>query len=57
MRCAIHGEIYSSDFSSLNHLTADWSSVYRFAFCRFQKDKLSLNETRNQTKIEISKHV
>ena len=52
MRCVIHGEIYSFDFSSLNHLIADWSSAYRFAFCRFQKDKLSFNEIRNQIKIK-----
>jgi hypothetical protein len=50
MRKIIHGEIYSSDFTSLNQLVSDWSSAYRFAFCRFQKDKLSFNEIRNQTK-------
>jgi len=52
MRCVIHGEIYSSNFSNLNQLVADWSSAYRFSFCRFQKDKLSFNEVRNQTKIK-----
>jgi len=52
MRKVIHGEIYSSDFNNLNQLVRDWSSAYRFAFCRFQKNKLSFNEVRNQTKIK-----
>ena len=50
MRKVIHGEIYSSDFDNLNKLVLNWSSAYRFAFCRFQRDKLSFNEVRNQTK-------
>ena len=50
MRQVIHGEIYSNDFINLNQLVNDWSSAYRFAFCRFQKDKLSFHEVRNQTK-------
>lgn len=52
MRKIIHGEIYNSDFDNLNKLVADWSSAYRFAFCRFQKNKLSFNEVRNQTKLK-----
>jgi IS605 OrfB family transposase len=52
MRQVIHGEIYSSDFNNLHQLIVDWASAYRFAFCRFQKDKLSFNEVRNQTKIK-----
>jgi len=52
MRKVIHGEIYSEDFSRLNQLVADWSSAYRFAFCRFQKDKLTFNDVRNQAKIK-----
>jgi len=52
MRKVIHGEIYSSDFNNLNQLVSDWSSAYRFAFCRFQKDGLNFNEVRNQTKIK-----
>lgn len=52
MKCVIHGEIYSSNFDGLNQLMCDWSSAYRFAFCRFQKDKLSFNEARKQTKIK-----
>jgi len=52
MRKVIHGEIYSSDFDNLNKLVSDWSSACRFAFCRFQKDKLSFNKARNQTKIK-----
>jgi IS605 OrfB family transposase len=52
MRKIIHGEIYSPDFSNLNQLVFDWCSAYRFAFCRFQKDGLSFNELRNQTKIK-----
>jgi len=50
MRKVIHGEIYNSDFHKLNQLVANWSSAYRFAFCRFQKDKLSFGEVRNKTK-------
>jgi len=50
MRQVIHGEIYSSDFNKLNKLVADWASAYRFAFCRFQKDNLSFNDTRNSAK-------
>jgi len=52
MRKVIHGEIYSSDFNNLNQLVSDWSSAYRFAFCRFQKDKLSFNEVRNKAKLK-----
>jgi len=52
MRQVIHGEIYSPDFSKLNQLISDWSSAYRFAFCRFQKDGLNFNEVRNQTKLK-----
>ena len=52
MRKVIHGEIYSSDFDNLNKLVSNWSSAYRFAFCRFQKDKLNFNEVRNRTKIK-----
>ncbi|HHE65122.1 MAG TPA: hypothetical protein ENL09_03765 [Bacteroidetes bacterium] len=52
MRKVIHGEIYNSGFDNLNKLVSDWSSAYRFAFCRFQKNKLSFNEVRNQTKIK-----
>lgn len=52
MRKVIRGEVYSPDFSSLNQLVSDWSSAYRFAFCRFQKDKLSFGEVRNKTKIK-----
>jgi len=52
MRQVIHGEIYSSNFGSFNRLVSDWSSAYRFAFCRFQKDKLNFNEVRNQIKIK-----
>jgi len=54
MRKVIHGEIYSCDFSNLNQLVADWSSAYRFAFCRFQKDKQQFNEVRNKTKEKYS---
>lgn len=52
MRKVIHGELYSFNFNSLNQLISDWSSAYRFAFCRFQKDKLSFGEVRNKTKIK-----
>jgi IS605 OrfB family transposase len=52
MRQVIHGEIYSPDFNNLNQLVSDWSSAYRFAFCRFQKNKLSFSEVRNRTKIK-----
>jgi len=52
MRKVIHSEIYNPDFSKLNQLVADWSSAYRFAFCRFQKDKLSFGEVRNKTKLK-----
>jgi len=52
MKKVIHGEIYNPDFNKLNQLVSDWSSAYRFAFCRFQKDKLSFNEVRKQTKIK-----
>ena len=50
MRRVMHGEIYSSNFSILNRLVADWCSCYRFCFCRFQKDKLSFNDIRKQAK-------
>jgi len=52
MRKVIHGEIYSHDFGSFNQLVSDWSSAYRFAFCRFQKDNLSFGECRSKTKIK-----
>ena len=52
MRKVIHGEIYSSNFDNLNKLVSDWSSGYRFAFCRFQKDNLSFDECRSKTKIK-----
>lgn len=52
MKKVIHGEIYNPDFNKLNRLVSDWSSAYRFAFCRFQKDELSFNEVRKQTKIK-----
>jgi len=52
MRKVIHGEIYNFDFHKLNQLVADWSSAYRFAFCRFQKDKLSFGDVRNKTKFK-----
>ena len=52
MRKVIHGEIYSSDFNKLNQLIADWSSAYRFAFCRFQKDKASFGKVRNNVKVK-----
>jgi len=52
MRRIIHGEIYSSNFNNLNQLVFDWSSAYRFAFCRFQKDNLPFGEVRNKTKIK-----
>lgn len=52
MRCIIHGEIYSENFDKVSKLITDWSSACRFAFCRFQKDKLSFNEVRKQTKIK-----
>lgn len=50
MRRVIHGEIYSQDFERLNKLVRDWSSCYRFCFCRFQKDKSKFNHVRNQAK-------
>lgn len=50
MRKIIHGEIYSVNFERLNRLVADWSSCYRFCFCRFQKDNLKFNDVRNQAK-------
>lgn len=50
MRRVIHGEIYSDDFNRLNKLVRDWSSCYRFCFCRFQKDKLKFNDVRNKAK-------
>jgi len=52
MRKVIHGEIYSSDLNNLNQLVSNWSSAYRFAFCRFQKESLNFNEVRNQTKLK-----
>lgn len=52
MRCVIHGELYSSNFDDLNQLVSDWSSSYRFSFCRFQKNNLNFNEVRNQAKIK-----
>lgn len=54
MRKVIHGEIYNSDFSNLNQLVSNWSSAYRFAFCRFQKDKLTFAMVRNKTKEKYS---
>ena len=54
MRRIIHSELYSSNFSNLNQLVSNWSSAYRFAFCRFQKDKLSFGEVRNKTNIKYS---
>ena len=50
MRKIIHGEIYSVNFECLDRLVADWSSCYRFCFCRFQKDNLKFNDVRNQAK-------
>ena len=46
----IHGEIYSHDFDRLDQLVNDWSSAYRYAFNRFQKDRLSFNDVRKATK-------
>ncbi len=54
MRKAIHGEIYSSDFNKLNQLVSEWSSAYRFAFCRFQKDKLSFGKYQSLNTRQIS---
>ena len=42
----IHGEIWSDNFDQLNQLIEDFSSCTRYAFSRFQKDKLSLNDIR-----------
>ena len=50
MRRVIHGEIYNDNFDRLNKLIRDWSSCYRFCFCRFQKDKLKFNDIRNKAK-------
>lgn len=50
MRRIIHGQIYSDNFKSLNKLVRDFSSAYRFSFCRFQKDKMKFNGVRNRTK-------
>ena len=52
MRQIIHGELYDSNFNNLNQLVSDFSSAYRFAFCRFQKDSLSFGECRNKTKLK-----
>jgi len=50
MRRMIHGEIYSDNFGRLNKLVRDWSSCYRFSFCRFQKDNWKFNDVRNKAK-------
>lgn len=52
MRLIIHGEIYNEKFDRINKLIFDWNSAYRFAFCRFQRNKLPFNEVRNQIKIK-----
>lgn len=54
MKKIIHGELYSSDFSSLNKLVTDWSSARRFAFCRFQKDKSTLEECYIKTRMKYT---
>jgi len=50
MRRIVHGEIYSDNFEHLNKLVRDWSSCYRFSFCRFQKDRLKFNHVRDRAK-------
>jgi IS605 OrfB family transposase len=50
----IHGEIWSNDFTELNQLINNFQSCVRFAYCRFSKDKLELNDVRKTAKTKYS---